>query len=442
MAGPWQGDTSGSGSGSTASSARPNTIGVLRRFGNSDNIAPVGNSTAASSSLIKIQAEGPVKRVRLHIYNAHPFLEAQNWQASIAPTEKGLYSTITEAYSAWQGGTPHNVLASTTEPYGFRRFTWNGASSSGICPSSNTQSPGTSYTTSHGWVSTDWLEIGPDVPCTDVVTDRRFFVLRTYRAAPADIGVTTTFNTTRLTSLLGFYEADPASERLLIGMSGSGTDYVNSPGIPGSGLNTTSVPVITVEFDYGVKTRNVWHVGDSITEGYRWNTQTIARKSTAAAPWTSMNLGGSTTGRKWYTQALFNMVQHLNRPDYVMFCAASINDYSGGPTLTNERAIYELGETLKLANWLNSQNITPIIWTAVNFANQQAAVNILNNGVRAYCANGNAILVDIEGAPGFDYSVYNASTNPNGLSGDGTHPADPTGIAFFANVYANAIASL
>lgn len=455
------GDATGSGAGTVAvkingsfSKNAVKTTGQIRIFGMQSHIA-LPTPGGAAGFRCKIGVPAGMKRFRLAFHNKSTVIESRNWRVSIAPTAKSVYDTAANAYGAWSDATTNNnVVASDTVPNGWRQLKFDGNVNSPVVPVANQSLPGFGYNVQTPIVWSDWIEVGA-IPCIDSPTTKGefYYVLAFERDTTTEDGASYVA-ATAVTATLGYFTGSAGNDMpLMIGGGSSLTLPVTNPAATPAGLATNYFPYVTLECDFGIKTTTVWACGDSETEGYRWPYFAVNRKSTAAAPWTVMNLGASTTRTESFLSVLRTHLAAMNKPDYVLLPSISINNYSPATDFKMPQAYFEIKRLFEMVNYLNSLGIKVIIWTNYNYIGVNGSLTLdktkttpvgyVNQTVREFCATGAAILMDLTSDARWNQTLYNASTNPTGaIDPDSTHPSTPYGIEVMAALLGETIAAL
>jgi hypothetical protein len=417
------------------------TTGVSKLYGTQAAISEPSLG-GTNRYVIKVQAPGPAKRARLYYMNKAANVEARAIRASIAPTDRKSVATAADAYNAYQGGSTHNADY-PGDPWGFRRFLWAGASSSGVLQASNAVLPSFGFSNQMHMLRSDWVDLVP-IRATDRTPEEYYFILRIARdgvSGDGEGGANSGFVNAQMTR----WNNSDGADTLLVWGNDPGSETVTAYNIPATN-NGLSIPHFAIEWDYGFKARTMWAVGDSVTESYLWPQIATSRKSKASAPWHSVNIGGSTTRTESFFGNMYLHLQQMTKPDYILLPSMSINNYSPATNFTLSESQNVQWPRLQTAlNFLIGLGIKPIVWTNYNWGvdtDLNSAIGYINDQVRQFCGSGRAVLCDINRDPSFDRRTIGAAPSSGWIANDNTHPSDPYGIEGFAANLASVLAGL
>lgn len=445
-------DVTGGGSAPSTALTKARTTSISRYSG-LQNSVNASSANGAYYPVGKLQYPAPIKRIRLHIYNYSGALVTRNIKAVIAPTEKSsLGIGPSTSFGANVGGAVKTVLASDAEPYGYRRFLWNG---NPIAPeldlsgwpitevghNGQTNAALNINTNSQPCITSDWLEV-PSVACNDGGAGW-FYVIRLAHPAGVDEGMVYA----QMTRNNADYAAGMAR---MIAWSSAATDCVND--LTAGAVNNAGVANgvhMAVEVDYGVPALTVWGVGDSVSETFNWQQRAVYANDTASKPVGFVCLGGSSTRTESYLANLFLHLQQLTRPDIVILPSISINNYSPVSGFNMRAALFEIKRLGEVVSHLNSLGIKVILWTCYNYTGDTVTTNpiyVVNKYVRDLCASGQATLCEVSQDPRMNLTAYVAGSNETGFfqagGGDMTHPGTEYGQPLLTSILTTALATV
>lgn len=429
--------------------------GTMRLVGTQNQIlypAPVTYSGGRASRIIKLQAPGPAIGCRISVHNLSPTVGLDYVKASIAATDIAAFDTAANAYNVYVNGATHNVTASGADPLGFNKATWGGAAQSRRLELTNPILPAFGYNNQQDTVTSDPIMGLVPKRATDRTNEEYYYLLRLTLGTVQNLDGICSPTVAVATGLVADYtNTNAADAPLCYGGDLGLVDGVDGAYTIPAALKPEAQPVFSVEWIYpsSLAATTLVHVGDSITEGYRWPRLAVNRKSTPSRPLHHVNLGGSTTRTASFLGNMYLYLQSNARPDYVVLPIISVNNYSpiSSFNLTNAQAEY--ARLQEVAAYLTGLGIKIIWWTPFNFGVNPApgdltsAWGYLYNNAKSYAASNGITFMDINGDPRLVRSVYNASTNPTGwIDPDNTHPSNPAGINGFAAVYTDTLTAL
>jgi len=422
-----------------------NTIGGSRKFGHQStgNTNSVGGSYGVAFQL-KMQAEAPFRRIKVLIHNRNTTYAVGPWVASAAVTENPNNSTDAQFCQPIVGGTTYTALATNdATQYGYRTMTFAGVQQSKLVPPGtfspeyrtrlNITKPSASgygpFFNAVGTIESDWLEC-PSVAATNGGRPWALIRLQMLDTAANPFGgrytgaynvQSNTDTSIDLRALSYFRDFQGVQVSPTIGQ-----DFVNDPSLTftkPTDLQTWVSPNVTILFDYGIPTRNVLMVGDSVTDAYPWAEIAFSQISTVTAPVNFVNCGQAARQTFQFNQMIQAYTESGMMPTDVVLPCFSVNDFNPASSLTNFTAnevIYRLLEQIRIVNALGAK---VWLWTTYNgrtgygFSTYSTQIAIINNYFRAYAlANPDSCgMFDFEAAwiDGAGASLYTK---------DGTHP--------------------
>lgn len=402
-----------------------NTIGSYRPAGIQSSwtpgaLATSNVSTPSSTRTIKWQVDAPFNRAKITFHQREPS-PARGWAVAFAPTEVEAVDTVANATDPIVNATNYNVLADSSNPYGWRIATWGGSAlKSRVMMPAFTTYPGQGYFTLQDSASCDWT---PCVSVPNASGNLPLLLIRVNRIANIGDAIPNLSTSNGFATAWSNYATDKVFNRLRCAMLSSTTDGITSPAShTGGAVFDPTVAAnhvwynATLHVDHGRPTRVFALIGDSITEGYNCFSRAIMQLSTAAAPATFLNYGTSTNRPEQYLAELRQLLREENYVTDVVLPSFSPNLPS---TFVMKDAIkfwadlkFHIDLCLKAGKrvypWTSYAALTS------KFSGTPAAVtaiNWLNAQVRAYAGVGGYAVIEV--ANGWDNSTMN---------GDGTHP--------------------
>lgn len=437
-----------------AAQATVKTSGVSRLCGTQTQIdEPNFATNAMYSAVYKIQAPGAAIGCRISVHNKSSMMAPAYVKASIAPTDIAARDTAANAYNAQVAGVVNNATYdATTKPNGFRKATWGGQTQSRRLYPTDAVLPSFGYQNQLDTVTSDfiplpgWNGVGSAIAATDRTSKpETHFIVRVAVGMVVGQDGVSTWNYSKMQLMTADYvNSNGVDTTLLYGNTlGTGVDAVDGNyAIPANGNGYP--PVISIEWFYPstITPYTSLLVGDSITESYDWLRWAWTRKSTAARPIHTVNIGGSTTRTESFLGNMYLYLQSQAKPDSVTMPMISVNNYSPLSSFSLANAQFEYARLQEVAQYLTGLGIKIIWWVPFNFGANPASTDTtsawgyLYNNAKAYAAANGIGWADINGDSRLVRSVYNASSNPTGwIAADNTHPSDPPGKAGFATVF-------
>lgn len=446
-----------------AAQATVRTAGFQRLIGtqNQQSGAAAMNGTSISA-VIKLQAPGGAIGARVVITNGSPTFGMAYAKAAMASTEISACDTVNNAYTPIVGGQAFNVISPSTSDKGFVKATWGGATKSRRIYPSNAVLPSFGYNNQEEMIVSDVIPLVP-VRATDRTKEEYNFLCRvSVFGTNGQDGISQIEGGSNKTasnlysSWLATKDNTGGADAPLMCVGGlnNSTDAVDGTLTLSTGIANGWSPVVHIEWVYpsGVTPVSIWHIGNSLTEGYEWPRWAVNRKNTnPLRPLSHANLGGSTTRTGSFVGGMYLHLQALGRPNHIVFEMMSPNNYSPASNFTVAAAADEVARLKEIAQYVTALGIKMHFWTPINWganptdpADMSTAWNYLYNSMKPWCAANNVGFCDINGDSQVSRTDYNATSNPGGWlrADDHLHPSDPTGKAGFARVYSDYLTSI
>jgi hypothetical protein len=404
--------------------AAVNTRGFFRAFGVSSQVV---EQQGSYRNIMKIRAAAKFSRVRMWVMG-RTVTQVTGIRFAVAPTDEPSNATIAQSYYPRSGGVSQNVFQDTANANGWRVGTFSGGATSGsIYESQGLQgayNPYGSYQAIPDIVVSDWVDCASLTALDDTGGAIGPLMLARVYFASGQLAASAYTNggTGAIVMCTGNF---PTSNDMV-------ADLTNVPAAS-PGVTSAQFPYIAFEFDYDVKVRSFAFVGDSVTEGYNWPTNSVNAVTTPSKPYTFANLGMSTHRQSEFSA---NFDQYLKRGAKftdVLFPSHSTNDSQALLINSNTGFNRLRNQLLQFLDMCDAHGIRVWLWTHYLGFNQTASANSFEAvnyiaWVRTICAQGRANLVDI--SAGWDKATM--------LGGDATHP-NATGQAYMQSVFQAAL---
>jgi hypothetical protein len=439
------------------------TTGFQRLIGTQNQQAGAAAMNGTSiSAVIKLQAPGGAIGARVMITNGSPVYGMAYAKVAMASTEISACDTTANAYTPIIGGTAFNVISGTTSDKGFVKGKWNGQPTSRRIYPSNAVLPSFGYNNQEEMILSDVIPLVP-VRATDRPKEEYNYLLRvSVFGTSGQDGISQIEGGSNKTAS-NLYAAWQATKDnaagadaplMCIGGLNNSTDAVDGTLTIPTGIANGWSPVFHIEWIYpaGVTPISIWHVGNSLTEGYEWPRWAVNRKNNnPLRPLSHSNLGGSTTRTASFAGEMYLHMQALGKPDHIVFEMMSPNNYSPSSDFTVAAAANEVARLKEIGLYVTALGIKLHYWTPINWGpnptdpnDMSTAWNYLYNSMKPWCAANNVGFIDINGDPQVSRTDYNATSNPGGWlrSDDHLHPSDPTGKVGHCRVYSDYLTSI
>lgn len=403
-----------------------------------DRIVGLTNATAGQTTVwtncIKREAEAPFSAVRIKIYGRDT-AASTGFSFVVAPTSTGEVANANQMFRPTKDGVTFTTsLASSSNPGGWRVGTWAGAATTTVAAGAALL-PGESP-----W--SDWIAC-ESIKRTDGKT-LPLLMLRIFKdgtvnpfSGPSGIFSTTQWNSpdTKNKDYWRLYQSG-------IFAGDAVSTLTNEPGsLAGSGF------WVAIQFATNVPAaRTLLGIGDSILEANAtqlpgnalgaYGMRACARASTPQRPITWVNSGASGQNSTVFLTAGLVAIKNL-APSDVLYAAGSPNDTPPDEFISAN----SFANVLKIRNACNDVDATLLLATTVPHEGYTIAQDkqrlLYNDKIRKYCAEGNAVLVDLD-------SVLNSGRTPStyrpGFAFDAIHPSD-AGMDAESYVLADALLS-
>lgn len=400
-------------SGAYRSALAPvNFYGANRYEGNSQMTT---GASGLSTAHFKIEAEAPVRRVRVWIAGKSASGTLPNFKALVASSETAPRDTVNNMYLPVSGGTVYNSVV--TNGPGWRAVTWDGGAASKVLPLASAAANAASV------MCSEWIDC-PSLPRADAPGGRPMMLLRVtqdvvgapYTVAAATANLTTYQGARGLESWFREYFSARTSNDGIATLSNIPANVTQ-----GSGMYAW------LEFEYAVKTRSVLVVGESImqstasTYAYdNWTRVPLLELSTPSAPISVANIAGSGHSSVQFLTLLDGVLNAGLKPTDVVMPGWSQNGFT--PTDAGADTLIALNKTYidKLrAAGIRVFMTTSYAVTGFTGSAEAARVKCINQ-VRAWALQGLVTLVETDGIV-TDYSGGNGVLKAEYNSGDNVH---------------------
>lgn len=397
---------------------------VGRLFGGGSVV--VAGAIAQQTYFVRHEAEGPFRRVRVHLLNADASATA-NFSCVIAATETGAETSASVRCRPVVGGTTYNTLAADAGSPGWRNVTFAGASSAPI--------PARTSTYDHGVLTSDWIDC-QSVTRVDVATGRPVLLLRAFaNAIWTTAGNITNDSTAQVTAWRNNQSATwyrIRDQSFIATLDGTTTLSMEGGSINNSLLH------YALEFDYDYPALTVAGIGSSLAEGSTyvngkyspWQYRAAKLASSPTRPVEYMNFGvNAQTGATIDPSGLTAISTF--RPNIIFHEAWNPNDGTPASNLINI-SIQRLRRTLEAARAVGSR---VCVWSPVVNDGYTEAVDAFRLALKTelIAQSQNGKLFDILDTD----SVWSNGATParwiTAMKTDNTHPS-VAGVDAMANI--------